>query len=526
VKVYQSDYAYNDQATKILHNVAVSAANTYTDKTAWYDAKEYVSTDCAITWDNDDVVLIGYSEPFNKVTWNVYVAGTENDVVATQACFYYDGTAFVGVSNFSDGTLSGGKTLKQAGTMSWTIEPDWLPCTINGTEAYWIMLNASATLTAGVQILEVYVTVDQATTENPNFVDLSEAYDSDATTYELLNLGTEDYLYVGYGTKFNKITFNVGTVNAVASTLTGAYWNGSAWTSVTITDGTKSGTTTLAQNGDVTFTIPDDWEANTVNSIETYWIRLDVSVALTPLMSINEITVTRQNNVTVMIPVLTAGDWTTVMTDLATPKTIPDETTIKSIGLYVNSDEGANVFHVRKLWLADTAVDSVEETAFRMPGGKRINGLQAYAGNVDDPILNPWIFTTDSLYEMQTQNDDQIVEIPLEELGALSSPENGLGHCVNGTYLYFNLGEKIERYFNRTLDDIGPDRDEGLPAPGGGVASRQGIPKSLASYPGRVYAGIDAGVSGRSSVLGLDGTAWHEIYTFNQFPVPMLTDYG
>jgi hypothetical protein len=147
--------------------------------------------------------------------------------------------------------------------------------------------------------------------------------------------------------------------------LTGAYWNGSAWTSVTITDGTKSGTTTLAQNGDVTFTIPDDWEANTVNSIETYWIRLDVSVALTPLMSINEITVTRQNNITANIPALTAGDWTTVMTDLATPKTIPDETSIKSIGLYVNSDEGANVFHVRKLWLADTAVDSVEETAFK-----------------------------------------------------------------------------------------------------------------------------------------------------------------
>jgi hypothetical protein len=125
---------------------------------------------------------------------------------------------------------------------------------------------------------------------------------------------------------------------------------------------------------------------------------------------------------------------------------------------------------------------------------------------VDDPILNPWVITEDRVYEIQTQNDDQVVAIPLEEIASLSSPENGLAHCVNGTYLYFNIGEKIERYFNRTLDDIGPDRDEGLPS------GRAGIPKSLASYPGRVYATIDAGTSGTSSVLGLDGSAWHEVY--------------
>ncbi len=70
----------------------------------------------------------------------------------------------------------------------------------------------------------------------------------------------------------------------------------------------------------------------------------------------------------------------------------------------------------------------------------------------------------------------------------------------------FNIGEKIERYFNRTLDDIGPDRDEGLPD------DRPGIPRSLASYPGRVYAAIDAGTDGISSVLALDGSAWHEVF--------------
>ena len=43
--------------------------------------------------------------------------------------------------------------------------------------------------------------------------------------------------------------------------------------------------------------------------------------------------------------------------------------------------------------------------------------------------------------------------------------------------------------------------------------ARSGIPRSLVSYPGRVYAGIDAGATtGFSSALALDGSAWMEVY--------------
>jgi hypothetical protein len=381
------DLSENSAPSKIFHNVAFAAANTYTDKTSWYDGKATSATDSTISWADGDLVLIGYSKPFNKITWDI--GATPNAVdPSTMAASYYDGTKFTAVSNFSDGTSSAGITLAQDGTMSWTMPEDWQQCTVNSTEAYWIMLNGSATLTNNVIVQEIYVT--------------------------------------------------------------------------------------------------------------------------------------RESNVAVNIPALTANDWTTVTCSFADPNYYPDETSIKSIGLNVVNDEGAVNIEIRNLWLSTDPGDSgyikggrhrrerlSYDNTFNLPDTGRVNGLQAYAGNVDDPVLNPWILTENGVYEIQTQNDDQIVALPLGEIGALASPDNGQGHCTNNTYLYFNLGEKIQRYYNRTLDDIGPDRDEGLPTSG---ASRAGIPRTLDSYPGRVYAGIDAGSSGISSVLALKGTAWHEVY--------------
>ena len=507
VKVFKADYAYSRPPSKVYFVVDYDGATpTYTALPKVIDQIGGTVETVSITV--DDLICVGYSIPFNS--FSVDLGGTVNAVAdRTLTAYYTNGDGETSLSA-TDGTKTADngttKTLAQDGNVTWTIPEDWVVSTIDGVEAYWVVCVFSGDLTPSIVINDINITVSEAATMTELYDDLTNAYDGDSATDTNLTLGTEDYLWIGYGTKFNKITVDVATANDIASVLTAAYYNGSVMTAVTITDGTKANGDTLKQDGDITFTIPNDWEANTVNSTETYWIRLDVSNALSTTFSINEITVTRQNNKKVSIPALVANEWTTVMVPIAgftTP--IPDLSSVKSIGLNVKNDKTDVSFSIRKLWLANPFVDSMDETSFRMPSEKRINGLQAYAGNVDDPIKNPWIFTTDAVYEMQTQNDDQIVDIPLEELGSLQSSENGLGHTVNGTYLYFNVGEKIERYFNRTLDDIGPDRDEGLPD------DRPGIPKSLASYPGRVYAGIDA-TTGTSSALALDGTAWHEVY--------------
>lgn len=98
-------------------------------------------------------------------------------------------------------------------------------------------------------------------------------------------------------------------------------------------------------------------------------------------------------------------------------------------------------------------------------------------------------------------------EIPLSELKAVRSEINGKTAMHYGVYLYFNLeGGRIERYYDQRIDDIGFNRDEGLPS------IRQGEISKLLPYPGRFYASCNAGLYGQSSVLCHNGLGWHEIY--------------
>ena len=98
-------------------------------------------------------------------------------------------------------------------------------------------------------------------------------------------------------------------------------------------------------------------------------------------------------------------------------------------------------------------------------------------------------------------------EIPLSELKSVRSEINGHTAMHYGVYLYFNLeGGRIERYYDQRIDDVGFNRDEGMPA------ERQGEVSKLLPYPGRFYASCDAGFSGYSTVMCNNGMGWHEIY--------------
>lgn len=92
------------------------------------------------------------------------------------------------------------------------------------------------------------------------------------------------------------------SVNAQASVLSAHYWNGSAWTTLSPTDGTASAGATFAQDGDITWTAPSAWSrvtlaelaaaghipvaalgsvpAGIVRSESIFWARLSVSAAL------------------------------------------------------------------------------------------------------------------------------------------------------------------------------------------------------------------------------------------------------
>jgi len=93
-------------------------------------------------------------------------------------------------------------------------------------------------------------------------------------------------------------------------------------------------------------------------------------------------------------------------------------------------------------------------------------------------------------------------KVQLDELKAMSSERNGRVNLVHDTSAYFSFGPGLERWYYPNLDDVGVNRDDGLPA------GRQGPVRCVAGYPGRFFMGIDAGTTGYSSVFSSGG--WHE----------------
>ena len=119
----------------------------------------------------------------------------------------------------------------------------------------------------------------------------------------------------------------------------------------------------------------------------------------------------------------------------------------------------------------------------------------------------PYVAKEDSIGSIW---DGVYSEIAIPELKWIMSEKNGRAMVQHDVYVYFNMaGGMIERYYEQRLDDVGPNREEGLPR------NRQGEVSCLVPYPGRLYAAIDAGLYGYSSVLCYNGLGWHEIYRSN-----------
>ena len=85
-----------------------------------------------------------------------------------------------------------------------------------------------------------------------------------------------DATYFGHDERFYELNIHMTVAKGGTWTGTWQYYNGTSWASLTdVTDGTANYATTGAQT--VTFAIPDDWEANVINSATRYWIRFFIS---------------------------------------------------------------------------------------------------------------------------------------------------------------------------------------------------------------------------------------------------------
>lgn len=322
---------------------------------------------------------------------------------------------------------------------------------------------------------------------------------------------TADVIWIGGAEPFDTIYWTLGTsVNNNAAVLLLNYYNGGIVSPLTVTaDNTASPAGTplakASETNTMTFTIPQDWTESTVNGVTGYWVTVRFGSAL-DAVSVCEIQLSRTNNDTWFLPALDpANEWHWCIVAI-NPNSYPppDWSALQSIGLTLDTDLGAQTIYLYGgLKMLKDSVDYI-----RLPAETRITGLEAYAKEVGETEEVPWVFTENGPPYKLVDEEGQLAAIPIQlrEIRSMRSEKNGKAHTVGGVYLYFNMGEKIERYYNGQLDDVGPDLGEGLPS------ARRGDIVKLLSYPGAVLAAIDAGSSYTSSVLIYNNDGWHEYY--------------
>lgn len=147
-----------------------------------------------------------------------------------------------------------------------------------------------------------------------------------------------------------------------------------------------------------------------------------------------------------------------------------------------------------------------EPVSFHDSFGK-INQIIEYSEN---EVKNLWVMREGMVFTIKTDSEDSESDfadpISLPELSTVMEEHNGETSITSNVYLYFTIGNGIQRYYNQKLDSNGPDADAGLPS------NRQGVVSSAQGYPGRYFASVDAGTSGYSSILMNNESGWHEIY--------------
>ena len=183
-----------------------------------------------------------------------------------------------------------------------------------------------------------------------------------------------------------------------------------------------------------------------------------------------------------------------------------DETKKYDLLEYQNADSG-------KIWGANAATAAVSKvnpvtswTDLASWGteitcgskSKRITNILTYG-----EYNNLYVLKEDSFGYLD--DSDVFIEIPLDEMKSVSDLRNGRVAVRHSNYLYFSFLEGFERYYDMRLDDIGPNRDEGLPE------NRRGAIRSAVAYPGTIYISLETN-SGFSSILVWNGLGWHEVY--------------
>ena len=158
--------------------------------------------------------------------------------------------------------------------------------------------------------------------------------------------------------------------------------------------------------------------------------------------------------------------------------------------------------------VCSTSQDPVWEDPFVLVDNYgKITRLMEYGSDYNKSL---WIFQEgmiSSVNKVDSQTDTYTLDrINIDELSTTAEEWNGAAAATSNVYMYFSWLNGLQRYYSSQLEGKGPDRDQGLPF------DRQGRVSQIIAYPSNLFASIDAGRSGYSSVMFFNGSGWHEIY--------------
>ncbi len=231
-----------------------------------------------------DAIYFGHASlTFARLDVNIT---TDGDGVWTVVWEYWNGTAWTALASVVDGTATGTAAFVAGGTgwfsVTYTLPTDWVKNTVDSVDGYWIRadIDAYTSLVTLPQVGQGFVIVasaDVAWTDDTT--DLGDAGAADVALFPAYPV-VEDAFYIGHGAKFPKAELNISTKRTGTATVVMEYWDGSAWSTLTVADDT-TGLTEGTSQYMISFEPPSDWAANTTtngpNSTAGYFVRWRIS---------------------------------------------------------------------------------------------------------------------------------------------------------------------------------------------------------------------------------------------------------
>lgn len=277
-------------------------------------------------------------------------------------------------------------------------------------------------LSACLIVNKVFTTTDDTTFTN----NTAEARLVGGAAFALFPTpGTGDRTYFGLAQPYESVSFTLATAGAGGSYVW-EYWNGTAWTALTVTDGTNG----FTQSGTVSWAIPANWATNAVNGVTLYWTRVRPSSTPTTNPMVNHLTIV---------------GWKERFTDGAYVRVYQMG---GPIGFYLRvRDDGPNATSLqREAWMRGWEVKAdVNDTADANNTGpfpthaQRANGLVVRKSGSVDTTARPWALLADdrTFYlfigsEGSTFTTQPMYGIAFGEFFSLAGTGDGYRVCIIG----------------------------------------------------------------------------------------------